>query len=147
MRSISKRKGVFHSREYDTILDSMIKYFPLNEPFNLYDISQKANLSYEDFLTDGISKTKQTYIQITNLLIYNGFVELKDFENTILTDKGRQLVDYGNYKAYGDIIKRQLEAKKKDLWVKKNWYWIEFIKIILAALVGIFLTLFVEYFK
>ena len=142
-----KSKEIFYSKELDDILNSLIKYFPLNQPFNLYTLSQSANLKYEDFMTDGISKTKQTYILITNHLIYNDFVELNDFENIILTDKGRLLVEYGNYAKYAKIMNLKLKAEKKELWVKNNWYWVEFLKLLIGALLGILLTLFAQHLK
>ena len=142
-----KSKEVFCSKEWDDILNSLITYFPLNQQFNLYNLSQTANLNYEDFITDGISKTKQTYILITNHLIYNDFVELKDFENVILTDKGRLLVEYGNYAKFAKIMNLKLDAEKKELWVKKNWYWAEFIKLLIGALLGIILTLIAQHLK
>jgi len=136
-----KSKDIFYSKEWDDILNSLIKYFPINDHFNLYDLSQKANLKFEDLITDGASKTKQTYVDITNHLIYNAFVELNDFDNIILTDKGRQLVDYGNYHKFAKTMRLKREAEIKDLWVKKNYFWVEFAKLLVGAILGILLTL------
>jgi hypothetical protein len=136
-----KSKELFYSKEWDDILNALIKYFPINQQFNLYELSQKADLKYEDLITDGVSKTKQTYVHITNHLIYNDFVELMDFQNIILTDKGRQLVEYGNYNKFAKALDNKKVAEMNDLWVKKNWYWVEFVKLLIGAGLGILLTL------
>lgn len=142
-----KSKEIFYSNEWDAILNSLIEYFPLNQEFNLYELSQAANLKYDDFITDGISKNRQTYIGITNHLIYNDFVELKDFEKIILTDRGRQLVEYGSYSKFSKVMNLKKEAEIKDNWVKKNWILADFIKILIGAIIGILSTLIIQHLK
>jgi len=142
-----KSKEIFYSKEWDVILNSLIEYFPLNQEFNLYELSQAANLKYDDFITDGISKNIQTYVGITNHLIYNDFVELKDFEKIILTDRGRQLVEYGSYSKFSKVMNFQKEAEIKDNWVKKNWILANIIKILIGAIIGILSTLIIQHLK
>ncbi len=136
-----KSKEIFYTKEWNEILNSLIKYLPLKIQFNLYELSQKANLTYDDLITDGASRTKQTYVQITNHLIYNDFVELKDFENVILTERGRQLVEFGSYNNFAKMLDLKRKSEIKDLWVKKNYFWIEFVKLLIGAILGILLTL------
>jgi len=142
-----KSKEIFFSKEWNDILNSLIEYFPLNQQFNLYNLSQEVNKEYDDLITDGLSKTKQTYVDITNLLIHNDFVELKDFENIILTDRGRQLVEYGNYSKFAKTMELKKEAEIKGFWVKKNWLWVDFVKLLIGAIIGVFLTLISQHLK
>jgi len=142
----STQKDVFFSKEWDDILNSLLKFLPSNLPFNLYDISKKEKIHYENLLTDGASNVEQTYIDITNHLIYNDFARLSDFRNIILTDKGRQLLDYSSYKKFAQIERLRQEAEIRDLWVKKNWFWVEFLKVIISVVVGALLTLGIQYF-
>jgi hypothetical protein len=141
-----KKNELFYSKEWDTILNSLIKYFPFNLPFNLYDISQKENIKYDDLLTDSASNVEQTYVDITNHLIYNDFTRLNDFRNIILTDKGRQLIQNGSYKKFAQIERLRQKAEIRDLWVKRHWFWVEFLKVILSIGVGALLTLGIQNF-
>ena len=142
-----KSKELFYSKEWDDILNSLIKYFPINQQFNLYELSQKADLKYKDLITEGISKTNHTYTHIANHLIYNDFAELKGFENIVLTDKGRQLVEYGSYNKYANTMNLKKEAEIKGYWVKKNWILVDSIKLLIGAIIGILLTLISQHLK
>lgn len=62
----------------------------------------------------------------------------------ILTDKGRKLVEYGSYYQYASVLDLKTKAEIKDLWVKKNWFWFEFIKIMLSLFMGALITLGIQ---
>lgn len=135
---------VFHSNEWDTILNSLLNLLPCDSPFNLYEISQQEKIEYSDFLTNGFANNENTYVEITNYLIYNDLAKLFNFKKIILTDKGRKLVEYGSYKKYAAVLDLKTKAEIRDLWVKKNWFWVEFIKIILSLFMGALLTLGIQ---
>jgi len=137
----SKSKEIFYSVEWDTIMNSLIEFIPLNEEFNLYELSKKANLKYKDLITDGIANNKQTYVNITNHLIYNGFAQLYSYENIILTDKGRQLIELGSYNEFSKFINLKKESERKGYWITKNTLWIDFIKLLIGFMLGILSTL------
>jgi hypothetical protein len=138
---------IFNSIELDTILNSLIKFFPINSPFNLYVISQESKIEYEDFIIDGLSNVEQTYIDITNNLIYNDFAMLNDFYNIVLTNKGRELVKYGGYKEFVKNACLKQDAESRGFWIKKNWFWVELLKVVLSVVVGVLLTLGVQYLR
>lgn len=140
----TQNETIFYSYEWDAILNSLLNFFPTDSPFNLYDISQQVKKEYSDFFTDGFAKNKKTYIDITNCLIYNGFVILIDFHNITLTDKGRQLVEYGSFKKYAQISELRTKSEINDLWVKKNWFWVEFVKIFFGLFMGALMTLAIQ---
>jgi hypothetical protein len=135
---------VFHSNEWDTILNSLLNLLPCDSPFNLYEISQQEKIEYSDFLTSGFAKNENTYVEITNYLIYNDFAKLFNFEKIILTDKGKKLVEYRSYKKFMAVFNLKTKAEIRDLWVKKNWFWVEFVKIIVGLFMGILLTLCIQ---
>ncbi|RTL56343.1 MAG: hypothetical protein EKK37_17900 [Sphingobacteriales bacterium] len=136
----------FYSKEWDIILNSLLTFLPPNLSFNLYKISQEVNINYEDIMVDGISKVEKTYTDITNYLIYNDFVKLHHFPNVTFTDKGRRLLECGSYKGFAHAEQLRQKAEKRDLWVKKNWFWVEFLKVIITIIVGALLTLVIQYF-
>lgn len=141
---LCQKEIVFYSFEFDAILNSLLNFLPTDSPFNLYEISQKVEKDYSDIFTDGFAKNEKTYIEITNYLIYNGFVKLFDFHNITLTDKGLKLIEYGSFRKYAHISELQTKAEIRDLWVKKNWFWVEFVKISVGIILGALMTLGIQ---
>jgi hypothetical protein len=140
----NQNEKIFYSYEWDTILNSLLNFLPTDNPFNLYEISQQVGKEYSDFLANGLAKNEKTYIDITNSLIYNGFVKLSDFHNITLTEKGRQLVEYGSFKKYAQIAELRKKAEIRELWIKKNWFWVEFVKICIGIILGAMMTLGIQ---
>lgn len=141
---LKQNETIFYSYEWDTILDSLLNFIPTDSPFNLFDISLQVQREFPDLITDGIAKNKMTYIDISTYLIYNGFAKLFDTHSIILTDKGRELVEFGSFKKYAQIANLRTKAEIRDLWIKKNWFWVEFVKICIGIILGALMTLGIQ---
>lgn len=130
---------LYLTEEYESILDSYIFKIPLYTQFNLLEIGSITNPKFSDIITEGLTYNDQTFYFLTNFLIQNGFAEICGIQNIILTERGRTLVKLGSFRKYLNYLELIETGNKRTLWKKKNWLFIEILKILIPLIAGIFI--------
>lgn len=130
---------VFYSKEWTTILDSLLKFFPYSLAFKLFDIQEKEKLTYSDLLTDGLSNNPDTYKLISDYLVYNDFAKYAPSNSNyiILTGKGRDLIQSKTFDKYVEYDNLKRIAEIRDLKIKKHYKLIEFLKMFISFILGL----------
>jgi hypothetical protein len=113
-------KSIFYFPELTMLLDSLLKDIPEKDPFDLFEISleNKPIIKSE---VDFLFENKETYTNLSKILIANNFAERVD-ENLIkLTEEGRFLKNDGSWSRYQKRQRLQGRASYWKLYRDANW--------------------------
>jgi len=135
---------VFYYFEWTEILNKLLPKIPIHQDFDLYQIAQEAKISYEELFTDSFANVEQTYIQISNGLIANGFAELVSGHKIKLTEEGIRLQKAGNWMKYQKRLKLEQQASYWDTFMKAKWLHLAIIGFIFSNIIGVVIA---EYLK
>jgi hypothetical protein len=142
--NINYMEKIFYNPELTQILNKLIPYIPVNGSFNLYEISKTIEVSFDDFIIDGLAKVEENYIQIANELIANDLALLRKGNELELKEKGKELIKLKTWENYIDYIKLEEKAKKNEMWTKAYWGRYELIRTAIIVLVTLGLTLLIQ---
>lgn len=124
----------FYSPEWTTILNSLLDKLPVDDEFNLFDISKELKTEYKNTFTSWFSTSEKTYIDITNGLIANNLARLSSRSAIILTEEGKQLKELGSWIEYQNLLNLKRRATYWRTFRDAKWLQIAFIGYFLVTL-------------
>jgi len=123
---------IFYDSQWTVIIDSLLKFIPESDPFNLRQLSIGKDIKLFDDFNTWLYDNEDQYRYLTQALIINDIVVPSDNSYVKLTDKGRSLKFAGSWRQYQINLHNEKRASFWRTWKDANW-------LPLAAL-GFFIT-------
>lgn len=130
----------FYSPEWTTILDSLLDKLPVDDEFNLFDITKELEIKYKNTYTSWFSTSEKTYIDITNGLIANNLARLSSRSTVILTEEGKHLKELGSWLKYQNRLNLEKQATYWKTFRDAKWLQIAIIGYFLITIASLIIN-------
>lgn len=129
-------KEYFYFPEWTTILDTLLKDIPENEPFDLYELFKvnKPNIKYEmGFLFE----SEQTYRELSTVLVNVNLADRVDVKLIKLTEEGILLKKSGSWSKYQKRLRLYDLASSQRLYKDAYWLPLTIVGFIITTIVSV----------
>ncbi|WP_118972467.1 hypothetical protein [Taibaiella koreensis] len=143
-----EKDPVLYDHKIIPILNALIPFLDIGQVNDLYEKGKAFQIEYgfKDVDTDSYAREESTYRDIASLLFDVGLVQVGNPSYIIVPNhEARKLKQLKSYEKLIKYLDNRFKTEQAELWQKRNWWWIDFLKLIIAAILGASLTLGARY--